>query len=535
VDKQFWADVLRNAKGLPEAALAMGSGLVGEIPAGGRGIVELLRTRDPGMAAEEIERAREQYQYVPRGEGAQEVLGGIGRGVEWAGEKLAQAPGAETVQQGWSDFSVASPLAAATLVGVANVADPSKGTGRAARAAERTAGLARRLRMLEPDVADKATLAAQAAEDAARVKATKPGGDLSFAAERYPELGEPIIAYDKNKDSYYIGKAPSEESLLLMKERARVQREMEKEGYEPFFDPEQRYDANVANYPTTENTLTDTLPAKPETAAKWREKYQTPEAREALQEALRLGEQVGGGDRWYLMGQLEDAYINELGPVEGPARFKTDFADAMAATTGGAAPEGNFLAAMYGNFERGAGREAATRGYEIPSPVGGRYISGNMEMYNKALLGDQPLTAAGQPKRFNFSRNFLGDEGPSTMDERMSQLMIGQNSPGAAYYALEEMVGEVGGRNAQDVAWLGKKVMDEMKKGKAIEDIAPGQPMIDVVNESIERTSRLTGLEPAEVVRRMIRREIPMYGVAGAAVVEALRNENSQNNQENET
>src|ERR1700692_4921087 len=44
-----------------------------------------------------------------------------------------------------------------------------------------------------------------------------------------------------------------------------------------------------------------------------------------------------------------------------------------------------------------------------------------------------------------------------------------------------------------------------------------GQLMIQTVNDSIERTHRLTGMPRSEFVRRgLVRAEIPMYGVAGA-------------------
>jgi hypothetical protein len=41
--------------------------------------------------------------------------------------------------------------------------------------------------------------------------------------------------------------------------------------------------------------------------------------------------------------------------------------------------------------------------------------------------------------------------------------------------------------------------------------------MIEDINESIERTHRLTGMPREEIVRRgLVRKEIPMYGLLGA-------------------
>jgi len=44
--------------------------------------------------------------------------------------------------------------------------------------------------------------------------------------------------------------------------------------------------------------------------------------------------------------------------------------------------------------------------------------------------------------------------------------------------------------------------------------------MIQMVNDSIERTHRLTGMPRREIVRRgLVCREIPAYGVAGGSAL----------------
>jgi hypothetical protein len=44
--------------------------------------------------------------------------------------------------------------------------------------------------------------------------------------------------------------------------------------------------------------------------------------------------------------------------------------------------------------------------------------------------------------------------------------------------------------------------------------------MISHYNEAIERTSRLTGLPPEEVVKRgLVRAEMPIYGLGGAGLL----------------
>lgn len=64
--------------------------------------------------------------------------------------------------------------------------------------------------------------------------------------------------------------------------------------------------------------------------------------------------------------------------------------------------------------------------------------------------------------------------------------------------------------NFQDVAWAGFKNLKTPS-------YTSGQPMIQVINDSIERTHRLTGMPRDEIVRRgVIGGQIPLYGLLGA-------------------
>lgn len=71
------------------------------------------------------------------------------------------------------------------------------------------------------------------------------------------------------------------------------------------------------------------------------------------------------------------------------------------------------------------------------------------------------------------------------------------------------------GDDESGVAWGGKKFMATGGK-------YAGKPMIQHVNEAIERTSRLTGLAPDDVVKGYVRGQIPLYGLGGAAVGASL-------------
>jgi hypothetical protein len=383
--------------------------------------------------------------------------------------------------------------------------------------------------------------------EAAALRKQAGGAPFPHLATRYPEVGAPTWEL-KNPSNPKLGayqaKGPSGESAAFMQERQALNDEMAAQGFPRYFNPDERHLADVSHYPTGERTLDVAKPKKAATAEKWRSMVQTPEAEARVDEAIRLADEVGGGDRWYHTGQMQKAYQKALGEGPGAERYGTDFADRMAATTGGADPGDNWLMSQYANFQAGKGLPAAEYAREIPSPVGGRYVSGNMKMANEVASGAKPLTAAGHPKRFNFSRNFKGDTAPSTIDERMTGLqmptMVNTKGktvdlaapPGDSYFAFEEMLNKRGGSEAQDRAWLGHKLMQDLQAGVPRDKLEKGKPMIEWLNESIHRTSKLTGLSPDEVVQGWAKRTTPAYGIAAAgtagALAAALRNKDQQ-------
>ena len=174
--------------------------------------------------------------------------------------------------------------------------------------------------------------------------------------------------------------------------------------------------------------------------------------------------------------------------------------------------------AQYGNYLREHNLPYPTAGHEMPFPIGGRYVTGNMEMHRKTFdAGGWPDLGEKNPKRHNFAQNFMGNRDVATMDEQMTSGMTpGVNMPPPGKYGLYEgTLADTAARfgvppaNFQDVAWAGFKNMKDPR-------YTSGQPMISVVNEAIERTHRLTGMPKEEIVRRgLVRSEIPLY--SGAA------------------
>ena len=352
----------------------------------------------------------------------------------------------------------------------------------------------------------------------------QPAAKFAQYAEQYPPVGPPVTAYDKVKKTSYLAKELTPEAIAFQKERTRVANDMAQNGYQPYFDVAKRYDANPAYYPPNVDT-TSIIPAKQATIDKHMNVIGGDAARARLQDAYQRGAALLDTDRWYQMGQLEKEFIKELGPKAGRQAFQDRIATSMAATTGGADPQTNWLMAHYGNYLRANKLPYPQASYDLPFPIGGRYAAGNMAMHQKVFdAGGFPALGAENPKRHNFAQDFTGNTNAATMDEQMvSGMTPGVNVPPAGTYGLYQRVlneeaakAGVPPRQFQEVGWAG------FKNAKT-PDYNRGQPFIGTINDSIERTRRLTGMPRDEILRRgVIRSEIPMYGVVGAAGMGAL-------------
>ena len=354
--------------------------------------------------------------------------------------------------------------------------------------------------------------------DQSVVDALRAGKPAPQLAERYPARVPGVWTKDKGTGKIYVAKVNSPEATALNAFRNSAQKDINAGNYQPYFDVSQRSNVDPSLFPTSFNSL-DIRPAKAPTIAKYREHAMGPQALQTLSSAFE--KQMTDSENWYYMKQLMDEYVNKYGPEVGQAAFQKNFANAMAATTGGSDPTSNFLMAHYGNYLRNQGQPMPEAAYEMASPIGGRYASGNAETYNKFINGDQQF-GVDTPKRGNFAYNFLGHGDRSTIDEQMMGgmgqtpwLVSGKNKiltapPDNTYGIYEEPVHElaqkygVDPRGFQDVTWAGLKD-------------TKGMPMIDHVNQSIERTSRVTGLPQDEVVSRYLEGSIPMYSTGGSA------------------
>jgi hypothetical protein len=291
----------------------------------------------------------------------------------------------------------------------------------------------------------------------------------------------------------------------------RARKDMRKHGYEPCFAPEKRAYPDPANYPPNVDTTT-IIPKKQTTIDADLKTIGAPETRKRLQDAydrgLELGLELGNAEDGYAMGQLEAAFVKELGPEAGRKAFQERFATSMATTTGGASLTANLLMAQYGNYLRELGLPYPTRSYEIPYPVGGRYGVKNTEMHQR-IFDEGGFTSLGEanPKRHNFAQNLMGNRRVATIDEQMTQGMTpGKGIPPPGKYGLYEQV------LAQEAAKRGVLPASFQMVARAGFKNEPGKPMISHVNDAIERTHRLTVMPSSEIVRQaLIKGRIPLY------------------------
>jgi hypothetical protein len=337
-------------------------------------------------------------------------------------------------------------------------------------------------------------------------------------SEVYPDVIPPVMATDAKTGKQFLQKQLSPEAIDVQKARKLAQKEIDLGRYEPFFNIEKRFYADPSRYQLAGTTLTDIVPKKADTIAKYEQLANQPESLLRLRGAFDVAKDRPLAKDWYAMGQLENEFIRELGPVEGPKQFRARFADAMAATTGGADPNSNLMMSAFTNYQKGLGKEIPTTAADLPFPIGGRFVSGNMEQAKK--LQDLGLIPVTNPKRHNFSANFLGYRDRSTLDEQMSQLWDPKMMapPPNAYGIYEQALAKEAKRagvepaNFQDIAWAGAKNY-------------PGKPMIREINEMLARTNMITGEPQEEILKGFIKGNKPMYGIAGAGAGVSLDDE----------
>jgi hypothetical protein len=407
-------------------------------------------------------------------------------------------------------------LGAGALAGAAYAGDAEAAGGGALKGA---AKLAAKIKAAAQAAALKGKRANYTGDIMEEIRKLDPEVMRATLRKRYPEIGKPVTIFDTKKGKSYQSRGDTPESLWLAEERRKAQEAIKRGEYQPYFDVSKRSYVDPSNYPIEGNTSMS-RPVKDVTHEAWLQKYDTPETRKRFEAAYAAGNETPGSRLWYGLKQLEDEFIDELGPELGRKAFRKDM-DALAATTGGMDPTGNLLFGHYARYLALRGEPLPTSITEIPAPItAGKYgVKSNAERFNRMEFGGEPLSPITDPKRFNFSANFMGHTNRGTIDEQMMSLIYPKESAPTDYAAAEETLRRFLAKTGdpmsegQSVLWVGTKGAEG------------GKPMIQHINEAIERTSRITGLSPREVVRRyLIRKEGPLYSIGAASALDAPYN-----------
>jgi hypothetical protein len=334
----------------------------------------------------------------------------------------------------------------------------------------------------------------------------KYGYDPAKIAQDYPQTLHPKLAFDDEKQKFFAQKVNSPEAEAVQKARKAAQAQINKGDYEPFFDINKRHYVDSSLYPLPDRTSELALPKTSKSMEKYIAESQNPAALQKWREGFEKGNQSPDAKDWYAMGQLHDEFVRELGPDEGIKQFKARFADPMGATTGGSNPTSNLMTAAYANFMKQKGLTVPENTFEVPFPIGGRYLDSNLAQARK--LHQAGTLTVDTPKRYNFSADFLGHKDRPTLDEQMMS-SYGKTAPEDIAYGLYEkelnkLAKEYGVDpiNFQDVTWAGLKDY-------------PGKAMMQEINEMLARTSKITGDSQKDVLKGFIRADKPMYSVAG--------------------
>lgn len=330
-------------------------------------------------------------------------------------------------------------------------------------------------------------------------------------ARDYPKPGQPIQMVDPKTGKEYLTQAPTEDSEILRLARKLAKEDIEKGRYDPVFAVEERYYANPKLVePPKGSTIELAVPKTKEKLEELTSLYSDPNLRSRMLKAHDEAIRDPSKTHWYAMGQLQDRFIEQFGPVEGPKQFKRYFSDAMASTTANATPDQNLLMAHYGNFvTKKTGKPAPTSALEIPYPIGSPYTGPSMDRYNRVVHLGGGLDPVAQPKGHNFSWNLSGDLDRGTIDRQMLKEyfpgLLKTEAPRPGHY------GPIEGAVARAAA-LRKQPLAEFQGLLWQAPREKGKPMIETVNEAIARTSAVTGLSPEQVVTEgLVKRLIPLY------------------------
>lgn len=375
-------------------------------------------------------------------------------------------------------------------------------------------------------------VAAETVKAPAVLPASEMPAPLPWAAERYPKAGAYTVEQKTRgtEGGTYRSKAPTPEELAVTQRRDLANEEIAAGRSDPYFDLSKReyVDPNAYPYPTYEPTLgqqfSDTTGGAKALA---RAQEDVSGAVPKLISAYKRGEPFEGAFGFYKMKQYEQAYVDQFGEQLGREKFLKNFVEPMASTTSGNSPENNFIISQYANWMRDRGLKFPGEGqmYTVPRPASAAAMgTNNYREYLQQAMQGGGLERGGidwmdNPKKYNFAYDFLGTGGPVMDKQMLSEVSRAQlEKPRTGGYGVWEQPAHeaaaklnIDPRQLQEVGWAG------IKKGKAdIPENYTPVPMMHHINTSLWRGHRVTGLPQEDVLRGMLRGDMPVYSYAPA-------------------
>ena len=131
MDKQLFADILRNTRGMAQAGRAIVQPMIGDIPAGFTGLGSMMIGEDMDKAAERTNAVKDQFAYSPSSQEGQDYLASLGGAIEKGVKTARKVPGVTQAEAGWEGFTQKAPAVAAVTAGVLGVGVPEGRGGKA--------------------------------------------------------------------------------------------------------------------------------------------------------------------------------------------------------------------------------------------------------------------------------------------------------------------------------------------------------------------------------------------------------------------
>lgn len=331
-------------------------------------------------------------------------------------------------------------------------------------------------------------------------------------AARYPAIAPAVVRINR-AGKPYEAKSLSPEGAALREKLRTIQQDIDAGRFEhgPYFDVSKRAYVDPSDYPRSGSTRTDTLPARQSTLDAWTAMLDRPDVREMLLQAFKRGRQDPLARDWGAMKQLQDKFVEEYGPELGRNLYQERFSIPMAATTAGNSPKANLRFANFANNLIVNGEIIPTEAWRLPYPIGGQFASSNLAHIQRFMRDGEPITAMGNPKRFNLMGVFNGHQDGLMIDSVLLKPWGLRAPPPGTYGIFEGIVSDLARQQGvhplvfRDLVWAGLRRPHATKS------------MAQEFNEAIERTCRICDKDPEAVVRDFVRGSHPLYGAAAIA------------------